>query len=112
MDAVAQAFQTLRSDVFAPPDQWQKIYRSGLVQAFSDRRFDEASQLAVFAATAMDSQGRLDEALAELDFAIAHGVESIDATADLLATKAVFLAISGTDEADEVISASRHSARR
>jgi len=98
MDAIEQAFLALRTDGFASSDRWQAIYRSGLVAAFEERRFDEAAELAVFAANALDSQGRFAEAIEELDFALSQVPVSPDATADLLVTKALFLAISGSDE--------------
>ena len=98
MDAVAKAFQALRSDGFAAPDRWRPIFRSGLVAAFEARRFDEAAELAVFAANALDSQGHFQAALDELDFALSQKPISADATVDLLATKALFLAIRGSEE--------------
>ncbi len=96
MDAIALAFQALRSD--ASSDNWQGIYRAGLVAAFEERRFDEAGELAVFAASALDSRGEFDAAIGELDFALSYEPSSPDAAADLLATKAVFLALRGVPE--------------
>ena len=98
MDAIANAFKALRSDGLGSPDRWQPIYRSGLIAAFEARRFDEAAELAVFAANALDSQGRFQAALGELDFALSYEPSSPDAAANLLATKAVFLALQGADE--------------
>ncbi len=103
MDAVAEAFLTLRREGFAASDRWQSIYRSGLVTAFEERRFDEAAELAVFAANALDSQGRFGSAMEELDFALSREPLSPDVTADLLVTKALFLAISGSDECVAVL---------
>ena len=103
MDAIANAFNVLRLDGFAAPDRWQPIYRSGLVQAFEARRFDEAAELAVFAANALDSQGRFQAALDELDFALSQASISPDATVDLLATKALFRAISGSRACVELL---------
>jgi len=103
MDAIHTAFTALRSDRLASPERWQPIYRSGLIAAFQERRFDEAADLAVFAASALDSQGHFQAALDELDFALLQEPASPDATVDLLAAKALFLAISGSDECISVI---------
>lgn len=107
MDAITSAFKALRSDGLAAPDRWQPIYRSGLVAAFEARRFDEAAELAVFAANALDSQGRYQAALDELEFALGYEPSSPEAAADLLATKAVFLAIRGADDAAETMESAR-----
>ena len=107
MDAIADAFKTLRADGLAAPDRWQPIYRSGLVAAFEARRFDEAAALAVFAANALDSQGRFQAAIDELDFALSHEPSSPDAAADLLATKAVFLALRGVHDAEGTMESAR-----
>lgn len=103
MDAVEEAFLALRRAAAVPSDRWQTIYRSGLVTAFQERRFDEAAELAVFAANALESQGQFEAALEELDFALSQEPLSPDVAADLLVTKALFLAMSGSEDCAAVL---------
>lgn len=90
-----EAFDTLKASGLSQPETWKPIYREGLREAFQRNRLDDAAELAVFAAVCLESQGYYEDAIAELEFAVARTRAAPGVTVMLLVTLAAFQAIRG-----------------
>ncbi|MCA9851974.1 MAG: hypothetical protein KC461_15200, partial [Dehalococcoidia bacterium] len=105
MSLLTDAFAALRKDELGTNEVWRPVYRQALVEAFEHGQLGQATELTVFAATALEAQGRYSDALAELEFAIPRATESPDVSATLLVTLAVTHAFASNAAAMHAIDA-------
>lgn len=105
MSLVTDAFAVLRNNQDGDPGVWGPVYRRGLIAAFEQGLLDEAAELAVFGAMALEAQGRYSDAIAELEFAIPRASESTNVTVMLLGTLGMIHAFRSNDAALHAIDA-------
>jgi len=89
----------LRATARHSSETWQAVYRDALKRAYQQGQFEEIAEVAVLAAGRLEVQGRFDECLAHLDYAIELSATDRASLVHLLSVKAVFLAMAGQLEA-------------